>query len=95
MSKFTKKPIEVEAIQIKKKTKIQTREGVLFGYRGDWIITGIEGEKYPCGDEIFRKTYHPSGPDKCQYCEYGGKENRPCDAYEVCTFKWKASLDRE
>lgn len=26
---------------------------------GDWIITGVEGEHYPCKDAIFRKTYEP------------------------------------
>ena len=25
----------------------------------DWIITGIEHERYPCKDAIFRKTYEP------------------------------------
>ena len=24
---------------------------------GDWIITGVQGEMYPCNDEIFRMTY--------------------------------------
>jgi len=24
---------------------------------GDWIITGVEGEKYPCSASIFEKTY--------------------------------------
>jgi len=24
---------------------------------GDWIITGVENEKYACKDSIFRKTY--------------------------------------
>lgn len=28
---------------------------------GDWIITGVRGEKYPCKDEIFRQTYEPVG----------------------------------
>lgn len=26
---------------------------------GDWIITGVAGEKYPCKDEIFKATYEP------------------------------------
>lgn len=26
---------------------------------GDWIITGVKGERYPCKDEIFRMTYEP------------------------------------
>ena len=24
---------------------------------GDWIITGVQGEKYPCKPDIFEKTY--------------------------------------
>lgn len=24
---------------------------------GDWIITGVEGERYPCKPDIFKKTY--------------------------------------
>ena len=27
---------------------------------GDWIITGVQGEMYPCKDEIFRLTYEPA-----------------------------------
>lgn len=26
---------------------------------GDWIITGVAGECYPCKDEIFRQSYDP------------------------------------
>lgn len=26
---------------------------------GDWIITGVKGEKYPCSDEVFQRTYEP------------------------------------
>ena len=26
---------------------------------GDWIITGIRGERYPCNPEIFAATYEP------------------------------------
>ena len=36
---------------------INTREGTIFGFPGDFIIKGIEGEFYPCGGDIFRKTY--------------------------------------
>lgn len=28
---------------------------------GDWIVTGVKGEMYPCKDEIFRLTYEPAG----------------------------------
>lgn len=26
---------------------------------GDWIITGIQGELYPCKPDIFKATYEP------------------------------------
>lgn len=26
---------------------------------GDWIITGIQGEYYPCKNDIFLETYEP------------------------------------
>lgn len=38
---------------------IDTLEG---GHRvcpGDWIITGVNGEQYPCKPDIFEKTYEP------------------------------------
>jgi hypothetical protein len=27
---------------------------------GDWIITGVKGEKYPCKPDIFAETYEPA-----------------------------------
>jgi len=30
---------------------------------GDWIITGVHGEQYPCKDEIFQVTYEPVNDD--------------------------------
>ena len=27
---------------------------------GDWIITGVKGEKYNCKPDIFRATYEPA-----------------------------------
>ena len=39
---------------------IPTPEGVMKGNLGDWIITGIKGEHYPCRDDIFRATYSPA-----------------------------------
>lgn len=26
---------------------------------GDWIITGVKGERYPCKPDIFKMTYEP------------------------------------
>lgn len=36
---------------------IPTLEGNMYCRIGDWIIQGVNGEFYPCKDEIFRKTY--------------------------------------
>lgn len=55
--KAIKKPIEVEVEILKEDTIIHTIEGDMLGKKGDYLITGIEGEKYPCKKEIFEKTY--------------------------------------
>lgn len=36
---------------------IPTLEGSHIVCPGDWIITGIQGEKYPCKPDIFEATY--------------------------------------
>ena len=36
---------------------IHTLEGDMKASPGDWIITGVEGEQYPCKPDIFEKTY--------------------------------------
>lgn len=36
---------------------ILTLEGMVSVQDGDWIITGIRGEKYPCKPDIFDETY--------------------------------------
>lgn len=41
---------------------VDTLEGEMEVRLGDWIITGIAGEKYPCKDSIFRATYSSKGP---------------------------------
>lgn len=38
---------------------IETLEGKMLISEGDWIITGIKGERYPCKPDIFEATYEP------------------------------------
>lgn len=69
MKKYRKKPIVIEAVQwfgsddhpkvyFKNNVYfIHTLEGPLKVSPGDWIITGINGEHYPCKPDIFEKTY--------------------------------------
>jgi len=39
---------------------IDTLEGGHIVCPGDWIITGVQGERYPCKPEIFEATYEPA-----------------------------------
>lgn len=39
--------------------EIQTLEGMMFVTPGDYIITGVKGEHYPCKPDIFELTYEP------------------------------------
>lgn len=55
--KFQKNPIIVEAYQTDVEITIDTLEGKMLASPGDWIITGIHGEQYPCKPDIFEKTY--------------------------------------
>ncbi len=57
MAKYRKLPVEIEAYQTKSVVKIETLEGTMIGNVGDWIITGVNGEIYPCKPDIFEKTY--------------------------------------
>lgn len=64
--KFRKKPIIVDAYQTDNEMIIQTLEGPLKAQPGDWIITGVNGEQYPCKPDIFERSYervrHEQGP---------------------------------
>ena len=57
--KFRKKPVVIDAYQTNKEMDIKTLERTMHASIGDWIITGVNGEKYPCKPDIFEKTYEP------------------------------------
>lgn len=68
LAKYRKKPVVVEATQwfpgveilgVSEDGKIETLEGVMTASPGDWVITGVSQEKYPCKPDIFAKTYDP------------------------------------
>lgn len=41
---------------------IETLEGTMAVSEGDWIITGVKGERYPCKPDIFAATYEAVEP---------------------------------
>ena len=58
--KYRKKPLVVEAVRLQgcpTGLLIETIEGTMLAQEGDWIVTGIHGERYPVKDEIFVKSY--------------------------------------
>jgi hypothetical protein len=63
MPRFRKKPVVIEAVHLMRRIEIETLEGTMTGNPGDWLITGVNGEQYPCKDDIFQKTYEPVEED--------------------------------
>jgi len=59
MSKYRKLPVVIDAVRLTERIEIVTLEGTMTGNPGDWLITGVNGEQYPCKHEIFIKTYEP------------------------------------
>lgn len=55
--KYRKRPVVVEAYQTDKEIIIHTLEGDMKASIGDYIITGVNSEQYPCKPDIFEKTY--------------------------------------
>jgi hypothetical protein len=75
MARYLKKQLVVEAVQWFKHGHhpavsaeaasdptgyIETPEGRLRVDTGDWIITGIAGENYPCKPDVFERLYTPA-----------------------------------
>ena len=57
VKKYRKKPVVIEAYQTDKEIVIHTLEGDMIASVGDYIITGVNVEQYPCKPDIFEKTY--------------------------------------
>ena len=58
--KYRKKPVVIEAVLLTEVTTVETLEGTMVGNIGDYLIEGVDGEKYPCKPDIFNRTYEPA-----------------------------------
>jgi hypothetical protein len=47
---------------------IDTLEGGHTVCPGDWILTGVQGEHYPCKPDIFEATYESADTEACECC---------------------------
>ena len=54
---YYRKEISPGILYQSEKYYIKTLEGTLTVSPGDWIITGVQGEHYPCKPDIFEQTY--------------------------------------
>lgn len=57
-----KRPVTVQARRVDEGPLfINTREGCVVAHEGDVVISGVEGELYPCDPDIFAETYEVVG----------------------------------
>lgn len=57
MGMFKVSRLTDETIGVRVYPYISTLEGRHYISEGDYIITGVNGERYPCKPDIFEKTY--------------------------------------
>jgi hypothetical protein len=71
--RFRKRPVVVTAerwwpgkhiLGVDSHGQVDTLEGIMPAQAGDWIITGVAGEKYPCKHDIFMQTYESVAPEE-------------------------------
>lgn len=55
--KIVHKPNQLVAYETKEEQYLVTLNGIVKTNPGDWIITGVNGEQYPCDPEIFKQLY--------------------------------------
>lgn len=83
--KYRKKPVVIEAYQTDKELDIETLEGTMHASVGDYIITGVRGEQYPCKPDIFEQTYEPANAPAASPWRRV-EERLPDDSREVIIF---------
>jgi hypothetical protein len=54
---WRKKPIPARAVRMRMPFRVRTLEGEMTGGPGDWLVVGIQGERWPVRKEIFEETY--------------------------------------
>ena len=54
---YVKKPIPIKAWQLEGSMELKTLEGKMRGCKGDYLVTGIRGEKYIVKQNIFEEMY--------------------------------------
>ncbi|MGM9544685.1 MAG: hypothetical protein ACI3T9_06840 [Romboutsia timonensis] len=98
--KYRKKPVIIEAYQTDKEVIIHTLEGDMKASVGDYIITGVNGEQYPCKPDIFEKTYEPVDDSESIYSSAVSAienivEKKITQAFESFTYGFQSGLEQQ
>lgn len=56
-NQWRKRPVVITAQRMHEAFTVETLEGTMTGQPGDWLITGVKGEQYPCANDVFERTY--------------------------------------
>lgn len=89
MPLFRKRPVVIEAVRLTRTLEIHTLEGTMIGHEGDWLITGVKGEQYPCKPEIFEATYETADAPTAESVRIAHLEEQLERQFE----RWQAELD--
>ena len=107
--KYRKKPVTIEAYQTDVELDIPTLEGTMHASVGDYIITGVRGERYPCKPDIFLETYEPAeggddgtagaatchySPDDVGFTWWDENDVEHCEEYSASDECCSASCDK-
>lgn len=90
-----KKPLQLRAKQLKYEIEIETREGTLKGYEGDYLLEGIDFEVYPVDKSIFFRTYNILNGNLDEEMVEKHKENVERDVKTEIPAKPPAEPDKE
>lgn len=82
VANFRKKPVVIQAVLAVSGGEIETLEGVMRYEEGDFIITGVKGERYPCKPDIFRETYEAVDFDAATLLRISEQKDRAEQFYE-------------
>lgn len=78
MGQYIKKPRPITAEQVHTAFYVDTLEGKMYGKPGDYLVTGIHGEQYPCDKAFFEEFYD-------QVCPHGHNGGRCVEPWgELC-----------
>ena len=89
IGKWRKKPVVIDVEEITDRIKIETLEGTFYGTSDDVLITGVQGEKYPCNKNIFFETYEPADDEAEDYLTaryLDGSLPKPIERATACSF---------